>query len=299
MVDLPSDGPATGEALSALLDLVLESLCGVPVGWRKGPQVTAADGRRLLDGTVFKPRRLLDLPDHERLAVFTTAVSRVGVGTGRRAVAQVVEYLRRAGVPFGLLTNGREWRLLWAEADALAWVEWDADRWLNAEVLSEELEVFRRVISAPALARRGRGLPSWPPSATPAAVRPKLSKELGERVRQAVEALLRARAPVVAPAWEHHAGDGSVRRGLPLRHAPGRGPVRRGARSSCPSTTRSTTRPTASGGCSTSSTATPRSGAAPRRRLAPPPRAVPAAPPGLAAPRAHRPGVRRRAVSGR
>ena len=206
IVDLPAEGAASGEALSALLDVVLVSLCGLPVGWRKGSHVGAADARKLLDGTVIKPRRIFDAPESERLAVFTTPVSRVGVGAGRRPVAQVVEYLRRSGVPFGLLTNGREWRLIWADADALAWVEWDADRWLAAEVLSDELEVLRRVLSAPSLGQRASA-----GSALLTAIRDtrrgqaKLSKELGERVRQGVETLLRARAPVLAPAWDDHA----------------------------------------------------------------------------------------------
>ena len=211
LVSLPSDGTAAGEALSALLDVVLESLCGLAVGWRKGSHLGAADAEKLLDGTVLKPRRILEAPDGDRIAVFTTPVQRVGVGAGRRPVAQVVEYLRRRASgterPFGLLTNGREWRFIWADTDSLAWVEWDADRWLDADVLSPELDVFRRILSWPALARSGGAL-----SPLLAAIRDtrrgqaKLSKELGERVRRAVETLLRARAPVVGPAWEKHAG---------------------------------------------------------------------------------------------
>ncbi len=212
IVDLPTDGPATGDTLSNLLDVVLDSLCGLPAGWRKGSQVTASDAQKLLDGTVLKPRRIFDAPDCDRVAVFTTPVARIGVGAGRRPVAQVIEYLRRSSTPFGLLTNGREWRLIWADADALAWVEWDAERWLNAEVLSDELGVLITVLSAPALSRlRGpSGVAAGALSPLLTAIRDtrrgqaKLSKELGERVRQAVETLLRARAPVVSPVWDQH-----------------------------------------------------------------------------------------------
>jgi hypothetical protein len=216
IVDLPpasqDGGRVAGDTLSALLDVVLDSLCGLPAGWRKGSQVTASDAQKLLDGTVLKPRRIFDAPDFDRVAVFTTPVARIGVGAGRRPVAQVIEYLRRSGVPFGLLTNGREWRLVWADADALAWVEWDAERWLNAEVLSDELGVLITVLSAPALSRpRGAsGVVAGGLSPLLTAIRDtrrgqaKLSKELGERVRQAVETLLRARAPVVSPVWGQH-----------------------------------------------------------------------------------------------
>ncbi len=206
LISLPAEG-AGGEPLSELLDVVLESLCGLHAGWRKGSNVGAADAEKLLDGTVLKPRRVFEAPDGDRIMVFTTPAQRVGVGAGRRPVAQVVEYLRRRAVPFAILTNGREWRFLWADTDSLAWVEWDADRWLDADVLSEQLDVFRRVLSWPALARGGATL-----SPLLAAIRDtrrgqaKLSKELGERVRRSVETLLRARAPVVAPAWDDHAG---------------------------------------------------------------------------------------------
>ncbi len=203
---LPPEGPG-GDALSALLDLVLEQLCGLTVGWRKGPQVGAADAEKLLDGTVLKPRRVFQDPDGEQIFVFTTPAQRVGVGAGRRPVAQVVEHLRRRGAPFGLLTNGREWRFIWADADSLAWVEWDADRWLDADLLSPPLEVLRRVLSWPALARGAA--PSCPLRAAIRDTRrgqARLSKELGERVRRAVEGLLRARAPVLTPAWHDHAG---------------------------------------------------------------------------------------------
>lgn len=206
LVGLPAEG-AGGEALSDLLDVALESICGLAVGWRKGSNVGAADAERLLDGTVLKPRRVFGLPDGDPLVAFTTPALRVGVGGGRRPVAQVVEYLRRRGVPFGLLTNGREWRFVWADTDSLAWVEWDADRWLDADVFSAQLDVFRRVVSWLALVRGGASQ-----SPLLAAIRDtrrgqaRLSKELGERVRRSVEALLRARGPVVAPAWDEHAG---------------------------------------------------------------------------------------------
>lgn len=206
IVSLPAKGPG-GEALSTLLDFVLESLCGLTASWRKGANVGAADAERLLDGTAFKPRRVWEAPDGERLAVFTTPAQRIGVGVGRRPVAQVVEYLRRRSLPFGLLTNGREWRFVWADTDSLAWVEWDADRWLDADVLSAPLDVLRRLLSLPALARSGAAhAPLLLAIRETRRGQAKLSKELGERVRRSVEALLHARAPVVAPAWEHHAG---------------------------------------------------------------------------------------------
>jgi len=194
-------------ALGTLLDTVLEEACGLRDGWQKGNALGAADAERLLDGTVLKPRRRWTGPDGEALVVFTTPATRIGVGRGKRPAAQVVEYLRRRAFPLGLLTNGLQWRLVWADPDSLAWAEWEADRWLAADQTTGELAVLRRVLSPASLRRAGA-------DASPllAAIRDtrrgqaKLSSELGERVRRAVETLLRSRQPLVAPAWEDHAG---------------------------------------------------------------------------------------------
>ena len=206
LVALDPDKPSTA-ATSALLDLVLNDICGLQAGWRKGTNLSPADTEKLLDGTELKPRRLWTGPAGESLAVFTAPVDRIGVGKGRRPAAQTLEYMRRRGVPLALLTNGRQWRLIWADTDNTAWVEWDADRWLDADQLSTELLMLRRVLSPLSLGRS-----SSPLSPLLAAIRDsrrgqaKLSKELGERVRRAVEALLKSRQPVIGPAWDDHDG---------------------------------------------------------------------------------------------
>ncbi len=205
LVDLPDPSLAKGPAFSHLLDVVCEQVCGLKDGWRKGTQLGTADAERLLDGTVLKPHRLWAIEGHQ-LALFTTPVKRLGVGKGRRPVARVTEYLRRRGMPLALLTNGRQWRLIWADTDNLAWVEWDAERWIDADWLSPELHVLRLLLSWTSLTATGSK-----PSPLLLAIRDtrrgqaELSKELGERVRQAVETLLRARRPVLEEDWDAHA----------------------------------------------------------------------------------------------
>src|SRR5690606_37295101 len=180
--------------------------CGLRDGWDKGNALGAADAEKLLDGTVLKPRRRWQTDGSDPLVLFSTTARRLGVGKGRRPVAHVVEYLRRRSLPLGVLTNGTQWRLIWADTDSLAWAEWEADRWLAADQLAGEFAVLRRVLS-PASLRRGND------GASPllASIRDtrrgqaRLSKELGERVRRSVETLLRSRAPLVGPAWDDHA----------------------------------------------------------------------------------------------
>jgi len=204
LVAFDPDKP-TSSSLGALLDVVLEDVCGLRVGWEKGSALGASDAEKLLDGTALKPRRRWTGPGGEIVVAFTTAASRIGVGKGRRPVAQVVEYLRRRTVPFGLLSNGTQWRLIWADTDSLAWVQWEADRWLDADQLSDELGVLRRVLAPSSLYRGKNEL-----SPLQEAIRDtrrgqaKLSKELGERVRRAVETLLKSRRPLVGPVWDDH-----------------------------------------------------------------------------------------------
>ncbi|HWM92944.1 MAG TPA: hypothetical protein VN493_19430 [Thermoanaerobaculia bacterium] len=194
-------------ALGTLLDVVLEEGCGLRDGWQKGNALGASDAEKLLDGTVLKPRRRWTGPDGEVLAVFTTHATRIGVGKGRRPAAQVVEYLRRRAIPLGLLTNGQQWRLVWTDTDSLAWTEWEAERWLVADLLSDELAVLRRVLAPASLLRIGADQ-----SPLLAAIRDtrqgqgKLSAALGENVRRAVETLLRSRQPLIGPVWKNHKG---------------------------------------------------------------------------------------------
>jgi len=208
LVAFDPDKP-TSATLGALLDVVLEDSCGLKDGWAKGSAIGAADAEKLLDGTVLRPRRRWSGPGRETLVVFTTPAARLGVGKGRRPVAQGVEYLRRRSVPLGLVTNGTQWRLVWADTDSLAWAEWEADRWLDADHLSGELAVLRQVLSPATLARPEKG-EAAAPSPLLVAIRDtrrgqaKLSKELGERVRRSVETLLRGREPLVGPAWGDH-----------------------------------------------------------------------------------------------
>ena len=206
LVALDPDKPTTA-AIGGLLDLVLHDICGLQAGWRKGTNLGPEDTEKLLDGTELKPRRLWTGPAGESLAVFSAAVDRIGVGKGRRPAAQTLEYMRRRGVPLALLTNGRQWRLIWADTDNTAWAEWDADRWLDADQLSPEVLLLRRILSPLSLGRAPAPL-----SPLLLAIRDsrrgqaKLSKELGERVRRAVEALLKSRQPLIGPAWDDHDG---------------------------------------------------------------------------------------------
>lgn len=186
-----------GEAFGALLDAVLEDACGIVFGWRKGSDVPTSYGESLLDGATLKPRRVYEHEGRAVLAVFVSPATRIGLHKGRRDTAHVVEWLRKKKTSLGFITNGREWRLIFADTDNTAFVEWTSDRFLEGDALSPTVLVLRRLLSHEALesgalikairqARLGQA---------------RLSKELGERVRGAVELLLAARRPAIEPHW--------------------------------------------------------------------------------------------------
>jgi hypothetical protein len=201
-----ASGATRGEALGTLLDAVLEDACGLvsatEVRWRKGNDVPTSESETLLDGTTQRPRRIYQVGDRAALVVFVSAAPRLGQHRGRRDAAHVVEYLRKRRTPLGLLTNGRSFRLVHADTDTSAFVEWESDRFLEGDALTPALHTLRRVLSPGALALDAEGRSPLLTAIRQARLgQARLSSELGERVREAVELLLAARLPVLEPTW--------------------------------------------------------------------------------------------------
>jgi hypothetical protein len=190
------------EALDRILDTVLVDLLGLGAEfWSAGSNIDATWSVKTLTGEVVKPRRIWQEPGGGVLSVFVAdeSVARgckppaLGIGRGRRSMARTVEWLRHKGQKVGLLTNGFQWRLIHAGADFDAWCEWDIDTWfvegepgppvdalrllLGRDALAvSEKDKYPRLVEAILATRRGQA---------------ELSAALGERVRQAVELLLR------------------------------------------------------------------------------------------------------------
>ena len=73
------------------------------------------------------------------LLVMADTSAQVGRGRGRTAYAQFLELLRGTGHRLGLLTNGHQFRLIYAGLDFESWCEWESDRWFDDGEGSEEL----------------------------------------------------------------------------------------------------------------------------------------------------------------
>ena len=153
-----SDAEEDSGAISSFVAFVLEEVCGLDVStgaWMRGSNVSPSWGRRAITGETVKPRHLWTGRNGARLPVFLDGGRRLGVGRGRRIVSQVLGWLRAGNDHLALVTNGRQWRLLFAGLDYDAWCEWDLDLWFEEGELSPQVAVLRTLL--------GPGL--WTPEA--------------------------------------------------------------------------------------------------------------------------------------
>ena len=187
-------------AQAALLDTVLEGILQLPaLEWKKASAVSADWGHRLITGENFKPRRLWLGSNGAVLPVFDDDVKQIGIGTGRRSIARVVEWLRKSQQKLALLTNGVQWRLIHAGPDYEAWCEWDIALWFEEGNPSEQVLALLHLLSPKALTPPKEGEPA-PIVAAIQDTRKgqaELSTNLGERVRLAVEHIIHNSGEVI------------------------------------------------------------------------------------------------------
>ena len=187
-------------AQAALLDTVLEGILQLPaLEWKKASGVGAEWGHRLITGEDFKPRRLWLGSNGATLPVFDDDVKQIGIGTGRRSIARVVEWLRKSQQKLALLTNGVQWRLIHAGPDYEAWCEWDIALWFEEGEPSDQVRALLHLLTPTALTPPKEGEPA-PLIAAIQDTRKgqaELSANLGERVRLAVEHIIHSSGEVI------------------------------------------------------------------------------------------------------
>jgi hypothetical protein len=187
-------------AVTSLLDTVLEEVLGLgqrfqpETGtWLKGNAVPATWTQRAVTGEAVKPRRVWQGSHGATFPVFVEDTPRLGVGRGRRAAARVVEWLRRAHHKVALLTNVRQWRIVHAGLDHDAYVEADNALWFTEGHPGPQVTALRIFLSPAALTpgKPGGMSPLLQAIESSRKGQAELSAVLGERVRQAVELLIR------------------------------------------------------------------------------------------------------------
>ena len=190
-------GAEDGERI--LLATLLETACGFEekddCHWLRGSQVPAEWTRRSVTGEALKPRWLWQGPNGSRFPVFVDSdVKKLGIGRGRRSVSRVLEWLRATGEPLALVTNYRQWRVIYAGLDFHAWAQSETDLWFEAGQPGPQMVALRTLLSPATLIAEEEGQPSQLLAAIQDSRKgqAELSAVLGERVRQAVEQLIDA-----------------------------------------------------------------------------------------------------------
>lgn len=194
----------TGQA-AAFATFVLQHVCGFSESagtWLRGSAVPATYARIAVTGGTVKPRQLWIGNSGALLPVFLDEEKRVGIGRGRRATSQVLQWLRAGTERLAVLTNGRQWRLVFAGLDFDAWCEWDADLWFEEGGLSPQVTALRTLLQPQLWTPTGPSLPSPLLAAIHDSRKGQadLSAVLGERVREAVELLVRSHGEVLKEA---------------------------------------------------------------------------------------------------
>ena len=108
--------------------------------------------------------------------------------------AELVELLRASGIPLGLLTNGRQFRLVHAGPDYDAWAEWDAQTWFDESEGRETLRGLTAILRGEdwtGAVDRLRALIADDPESRDR--QGDLAQVLGEQVRQASSCSWRGR----------------------------------------------------------------------------------------------------------
>ena len=188
-----------------LVSFVLESICGFknPLGtWSRAAEVSKDWSRKTITGETIRPNHLWVGKHDSLVPVFIEKEKRVGIGRGKKLVSNALQWLRQTGNRLAIVTNGHEWRLLYAGLDYEAHVQWDLNQWFTNGEPSDELRGFRSLVSP------GLWTPETDDAQPPllAAIndsrkgQAELSQVLGERVRQAVELLIQANAPALKQA---------------------------------------------------------------------------------------------------
>ena len=204
------DGSATSD-MSQFVAFVLEEVCsfdGVSGDWQRGSRVPRSLGRRAVTGETVKPRHVWNGPRGASLPVFLDDAKRIGIGRGRRVVSQVLGWLRAGGEHLALVTNGRDWQLVFAGLDYDASCRWDVELWFEEGHLAAQVTALRTLIQ-PVLwtpPEEGATSPLLQAIRDARKGQADLSEVLGERVREAVEILVQSHGEALKVIERGHDG---------------------------------------------------------------------------------------------
>lgn len=188
--------------ISEFVHHVLTEVCGFDAaGCVRGNAVSPQYRRVVLDGTKMSPALIWNGSNGGQMPVFVHVDSSLRTAKGRQALSRVLQWLRKGGEPLALLTSGQEWRLVFTGLDFEAWCEWDISLWFEDGHPSPQVDALRRLLS-PVLwtpEQPGRNAPLHASILESRNGQSELSSRLGERVRKAVELLVRCYGDALPP----------------------------------------------------------------------------------------------------
>ncbi|MFO1482385.1 MAG: hypothetical protein U1F71_03380 [Verrucomicrobiaceae bacterium] len=196
----PEDTAARTGLITHLLEdtIGLSQSCGGT--WQRGSAIPGTLAHRSVTGENIKPQHLWTHEGSPPLPVFISPDTRLGVGHGKRTAARVIEWMRAKQHRLALLTNGHQWRILYAHGDSSAWCESDSTQWFLEGQPAPQLDALRLLLDPRVLLAETPD-PDKPASPLLTAIeasrrgQSELSAILGERVRLAVEKLIASHGP--------------------------------------------------------------------------------------------------------
>lgn len=194
------DHQTDSSGLLRWIDVVLEGFLDYDSDWwqkhtKIDERFTLRSSRR--SGARLRPDRVLffqgAIESPRFLVKIDTESKRVGMGQGRHIYSDFLELLRMTPVSIGLLTNGQQFRLVFAGSDYDCWVEWEASRWFEDAPGLTQLAGFKALLGAHGTEPRGDAdYPLLQAIQESRTRQGELSEVLGEQTRAAVEVLLRS-----------------------------------------------------------------------------------------------------------
>jgi hypothetical protein len=192
-----------GTDISEFVAFFLERACGFgpQAGrWLRGPNIGSEYSRVAITKETIKPRHLWLGPNGAMLPVFIDTEKRLGIGKGRRSVSHALQWLRTSGRRMALVTNGRQWRLVFAGLDFDAYCEADTELFFEEGSAAPQLLALRTLLQ-PEIWTPGStdGVPPLEQAVLDSRKgQAELSAVLEERVREAVEVLVDAHAELLS-----------------------------------------------------------------------------------------------------
>ncbi|RKX26148.1 MAG: hypothetical protein DRP46_11160, partial [Candidatus Zixiibacteriota bacterium] len=190
------------EPLHKWCDAVLEGFLHYSSDWYlKGTNIPKELGVNSLTGDKLRPHRILFESRSKktpRIAVWIEPpvagkqdFRTLGTGKGRTNYSKLLEYLRGAGIKLGILTNGIQFRLVYAAPDHDSWAEWDVRSWFEDEDLQTQLHGFLTLLGKTGTeSRNGWEFPLLEAIEASRSKQAELATVMGSQIRSAVELLI-------------------------------------------------------------------------------------------------------------